>query len=228
MSTSEADLAEITISLDGASWRLAPGEEFTFGRGEGCTVCLDPDDVGLSRLAGSVEFHIGAWWLYNRSANRPLTVVNHLGLRSVLAPGLRYPVEGSVAVVVDGSHRSHRLELTGPEPPGAADPTETGLATAVGQQVVITDDDRLALVALFVGYLRDGSRYDPHPQSYLAAATRLGWPRTTLVKRIEYLRTRLARAGVPNMNGHRALEYLAEHALTTGLITRADLRLIGG
>ena len=93
---------------------------------------------------------------------------------------------------------------------------------------MITADDRLALVALFAGYLRDGDRYDPCPRSYLAAATRLGWPRTTLVKRIEYLRTRLTRAGVPGMNGHRAMENLAEHVLTDGLITKADLRLIDG
>ena len=82
--------------------------------------------------------------------------------------------------------------------------------------------------ATVAGYLRDGDRYDPCPRAYLAAATRLGWPRTTLVKRIEYLRTRLTRAGVPGMNGHRAMENLAEHVLTDGLITKADLRLIDG
>jgi hypothetical protein len=46
------------------------------------------------------------------------------------------------------------------------------------------------------------------------------------VKRIEYLRTRLSNAGVPNLHGWNALTTLAEYALTTGLITRADLRLI--
>jgi len=42
-----------------------------------------------------------------------------------------------------------------------------------------------------------------------------GWPRTTLVKRIEYLRTRLSAAGVPHMQGWNALSALAEYALTT-------------
>jgi hypothetical protein len=49
-----------------------------------------------------------------------------------------------------------------------------------------------------------------------------------VVKRIEYLRGRLSNAGVPGLNGHRAMENLAEHVLTSGLITRADLRLISG
>ena len=81
-------------------------------------------------------------------------------------------------------------------------------------------------MALFAGYLQEGDRYDPNPKSYAAAAARLGWPRTTLVERIEYLRGRLDRAGVPNMQGWNALSGLAEYVLTTGLITREDLRLL--
>ena len=83
------------------------------------------------------------------------------------------------------------------------------------------------MVALFAGYLEDPPRYDPYPKSYAAAAARLGWPRTTLVKRIEYLRTRLTNAGVPNLTGWNALPNLAEYAITARLISKEDLRLIG-
>jgi hypothetical protein len=229
--------SELTVTALGVSQVLLPGTGFTFGRGTSCTACLDPGDVGISRLAGSIAHAAGTWWLHNRSAHRPLVVVNHIGLRNVLAPGQRVPVEGRLRVLVEGSRGSHHLDLVGPAPAadhmadavvGPAQADQPGLTTAIGQGVVITDDDRLALVALFAGYLREGPRYDPCPQSYLAAATRLGWPRTTLVKRIEYLRNRLAKAGVPGMNGHRAMENLAEHVLTTGIIGTADLRRIGG
>jgi hypothetical protein len=220
---------ELTVTVVGVDHVLAPGREFTFGRGTECTACLDAADVGISRLAGSIGYDAGTWWLVNRSANRQLVVVNHLGIRNVLAPGLRFAIEGDMRVLVEGSMGSHHLHLAGPPPRvrslGAEQP---GLTTAIGQEVVITDEDRAALVALFAGYLREGERYDPCPRSYHAAATRLGWPRTTLVKRIEYLRTRLTRAGVPGMNGHRAMENLAEHVLTSGVISKADLRLIGG
>jgi hypothetical protein len=73
---------------------------------------------------------------------------------------------------------------------------------------MISMADRLAMVALFAGYLEELPRYDPYPKSYAAAAARLGWPRSTLVKRIEYLRTRLHAAGVPNMTGFSAVTYL--------------------
>jgi hypothetical protein len=82
------------------------------------------------------------------------------------------------------------------------------------------------MIALFAGYLEDPPRYDPHPKSYAAAAARLGWNRTALVKRIEYLRRRLDTAGVPNMMGFSALTNLAEYAISRGLITRDDLRLL--
>jgi len=88
--------------------------------------------------------------------------------------------------------------------------------------LVINSADRLAMAALFAGYLRRPPAYDPNPSSYRAAASRLGWPRTTLIKRIEYLRTRLAAAGVPLM-GLYALHSLAEFAIAYRLITKDDL-----
>ena len=111
-------------------------------------------------------------------------------------------------------------------PPADVDEDERpapGEPTAIGAEVLVSAADRLAMVALFAGYLEDPPRYDPYPKSYAAAAARLGWPRTTLVKRIEYLRTRLDAAGVPNMTGFNALANLAEYAISRGLISRDDL-----
>jgi hypothetical protein len=213
---------------------------FTFGRGETCAVSFDPDDTGISRLAGSVEREAGTWWLVNRSTVRPLAVVDELGLRSVLAPGRRMALEAPVTVVVDGSRGQHVLAVSVPDlagrfgrdghdgAAGAVEAVEAsaGKSTAMGEGVLINDADRQALVALFAGYLEDHPRHDPHPKSYAAAAARLGWPRTTLVKRVEYVRTRLTNAGVPNLMGWNALANLAEYVLTTGLITKDDLALL--
>ena len=107
--------AELTVTVHGVSYVLKPGDEFTFGRATDCTVCLDQDDVGISRLAGSLAYN-GAWWLHNCSARRPLVVVNHVRLRNVLAPALRHAVEGQVRVLVEGSRGTHHLELAGPPP----------------------------------------------------------------------------------------------------------------
>jgi hypothetical protein len=215
----------LRVIAGGSEHQVAPGGSFTFGRAASCTVCLDPDDPTISRLTGVVERDGTVWFLTNRSGSRPLAVVDRFGLRAVLAPGSRTAVEGRVRVIVDGV-RGHELVLHAPaasQPEGAV---ATGMPTAAGDGVLVNHQDRLALVALFSGYLQEGERYDPNPKSYAAAAARLGWPRTTLVKRIEYLRSRLTRAGVPNVQGWNALTGLAEYALTTGLITREDLRLI--
>ncbi len=205
------------------------GSPVTFGRGEGCSVCLPAEDRGISRLAGSVDDDGAVAWLTNRSETRPLFVVDHLGMRSVLAAGRRLAVDRKITVVVEGQLRRHALVVETSDDPATdlppAAPVE-GLATEMGMQVAYTDDDRLALVALFAGFLRDFPRHDPRPRSYADAAADLGWPRTTLVKRIEHMRERLTRAGVPGLLGDSALDALAVHVLTTRVITREDLALL--
>ncbi len=210
---------------------LVEGVPITFGRGASCTLVLAHDDVGISRLAGSVELDGGVVWLANRSAVRPIYVVDHLGMRSVLAPGRRVAVDVTTSVVVEGQVRRHALTVDLPDAgapagPAAASAEPDGTATSFGVEVAYTADDRLALVALFSGYLHPFPRHDPHPRSYADAAATLGWPRTTLVKRIEHLRERLTRSGVPGLVGETALESLAVHVLTTGVVTRHDLSLL--
>jgi hypothetical protein len=224
----EAVGTEVVVTVGDRTYRLGEVEQCTFGRSNECTVCLDPQDSGISRLAGSIERDSGTWWLVNRSSLRPLAVLDEFGFRSVLAPGRRLAVEAPVRVVVDGSLGSHTLRVQAPRLQPVADPATApvGSTTSIGEGVLVNEADRLAMVALFAGYLEDPPRHDPYPKSYAAAAARLGWPRTTLVKRIEYLRTRLTKAGVPNLMGWNALANLAEYALTTGLVTKDDLRLL--
>lgn len=225
--------AEAKVVVAGVDHAVDPERGFTFGRAAACDACLDPDDVGISRLAGSVDFSEGTWFVTNRSSGRPLSAADPLGFRTVLAPGRRLAVDGRLSVTVEGQVRRHEVVVvvpgTGPLPP-PPEPVEQaaveGLATEMGGGVNYTDDDRRALVALFAGYLQPFPRYDPRPRAYADAAAKLGWPRTTLVKRIEYLRVRLVRAGVPNLQGEHAMEALAEHVIASGVIGRDDLHLL--
>lgn len=206
-----------------------PGAPVSFGRAPDSTVCLDPEDRAISRRAGVVEHDGGQWWVRNTSGSRSIAVADGFGLRTVVPPGRRVVVETALRVIVDGTTGSHELTLE----PAAAPTVVVGDdipagddATAMGNEVVVNPLDRAAMVALFAGYLEQGARYDPNPKSYAAAAARLGWPRTTLVKRIEYLRTRLTAAGVPGLTGWNALEGLAEWALTNRIVTVDDLALL--
>ncbi|CUU55005.1 hypothetical protein Ga0074812_10485 [Parafrankia irregularis] len=237
------------VEYDGQVFPLSAGRRLTFGRSLECTVRLAAGDAAISRIAGSVESEVDGslWWLSNDSDKRLFAVVDEFGLRSVVPPGRRVAVESPVRVVLEGADRvySLRVAVAGPgravaggaggaggagvdgggDGVGAPVPA-TGTLTAAGENVMINSADRLALVALFAGYLEDPPRYDPYPRSYAAAAKRLDVPRTTLVKRIEHLRVRLTDAGVPNLMGWNALTKLAEYAITTRLITRDDLRLL--
>jgi len=206
------------------------GDVFTFGRSPDCTVCLDPEDTGISRQAGSVEHNGSCWWLVNRSEKRNLVLIDEFGLRSLLTPRQRKAVLEPVRVQVEGTRNKHPIMI---EPSRAhegasavIDEPSVGTPTVIGEEVRINEQDKLAMVALFAGYLHDPPRYDPHPRSYEAAAKRLGWTRTQLLRRIEYLRGRLTKAGVPNLHGPSALYGLAEFALSRGVITKSDLGLL--
>jgi hypothetical protein len=207
---------------------LLEDQRYTFGRSRDCDLCLDADDTGISRLAGFVEFEHGTWWIDNHSTSRPLAIIDDLGFRSVLPPKRRVAVQLETQVIVEGTRGQHslRIEVETPRRAESTGESPAGVPTAIGAEVFISAADRIAMVALFAGYLEDPPRYDPYPKSYAAAAARLGWRRTTLVKRIEYLRTRLDTAGVPNMKGFSALTNLAEYAISRGLITREDLELL--
>lgn len=220
-------MSKIKVSIGDQTVEAGPGGAVTFGRSPDCTICLDAEDAAISRRAGALEHEHDTWWLTNRSSVRPLSVVDDIGLRAVLPPGRRTAVEAPTRVIVDGTRCSHTVRVeVAVDRVASPDPPPPGVPTAVGEGVLISPADRLAMVALFAGYLEDPPRYDPYPKSYAAAAARLGWPRTTLVKRIEYLRTRLDKAGVPSMMGWNALVNLAEYALSRGLVTKDDLRLL--
>ncbi len=223
----------LTIGLGNQLYEVVAGEGLTFGRSPRTTLCLDATDLGISRVAGSLEADAGVWWLVNKSTVRPLEVVDDVGIRTVLPPGRRLAVTAPITVIVEGATRRHALTIDLPDEAQdsssggpVSGPQVEGNPTRAASDVALTSADKLALVALFSGYLEPFPRYDPHPKSYADAAARLDWPRTTLVKRVEYMRTRLTNAGVPNLLGDNALQHLAEWALATGLIGRADLALL--
>jgi hypothetical protein len=221
---------ELVIEYGPDRYVLTSADDFTFGRDSTCSLCLDPADSSISRRAGVITREGDFWFLVNRSSTRQLDVAHESGIRNIVPPSRRYALEGSMRILVHGGKpKPYTLYVHAPTPHSPErEESPTSSSTQIGQGVRINQNDRLALVALFAGYLEDGDRYDPHPRSYEAAATRLGWKRTTLVRRIEYLRLRLDQAGVPNMTGPSALVNLAEYVLNRGLITKDDLRLLPG
>lgn len=219
------------------TWRVLPGETFTFGRAQTCSAVLPDDDRGLSRSAGSLRHQDGTWWLHNDSKSSLLYVSGDRGFRVDLPPGMRIPVEQWHAKVrLDGVLGHYTLRLRLPDlddVPDSAEPaaepavTHTGgerLVTSTRYRAPLTASDRLVLAARFEQYLTWRHAGSPAPRTAKDTAVRIGWQPHTVAKRCENIRDRYARLGVPGLRGPRALEELATLLISTGELTAEDLK----
>jgi hypothetical protein len=212
----------LIVMYEAQTWRVRPGEPFTFGRAPDCSAVLPAADRGVSRSAGSFRFQDRWWWLRNDSSSCVLCVIGDRGFRADLPPGLQVPLQQWHAkVTVNGTLGDYTLRLRLPDLDDVPDPGQRPLVT--GEHLVtssrhrprLTDDDRLVLAARFG---------DPAPRSARDTAQRIGWQPHAVSKRCENIRNRYVRLGVPGLRGPRALDELARLLVSTGELTAADLR----
>ncbi len=225
-------MSGLIIRVADRVFELEPGQAFTFGRDDACTVCLDSIDTGISRVAGSIGQEEGTWWIVNRSAKRTLHVIDDTGISVPLPvavpsgqPSRRAVDRHALTVLVAGDIWTHAIEVATLGKAAAqtiADPRSP--VPTVTHLPTITDNQREALVALLSGYLQPFPRYDPHPLTYKAAGQFLGVGDSVVRKRIETVRNSLVSAGVPGLEGNDdARRALAEWALAMRLVTGEDL-----
>jgi hypothetical protein len=234
----------LIVMYESGTWRVQPGQTVTFGRGQACTIKLPTSDHGLSRSAGSLDYHDGAWWLCNDSSSSVLYLSGDRGFRVDLPPGMRTPVQQWHAKVrLQGVTDSYTLRLRLPDlddlpdlpdPEGEPAQARGGGSAAVGkgEQLVtstrrrapLTDSYRLIPAARFEEYLSWRHVGPATPRSAKETADRIGWEPHTVAKRCENIRDRYSRLGVPGLRGPRALEELAMLLISTGQLTAEDLR----
>ena len=150
----------LIVMYEAQTWRVRPGEPFTFGRAPDSSAVLPAADRGVSRSAGSFRFHDRWWWLHNDSASCVLCVLGDRGFRADLPPGLQVPLQQWHAkVTVNGTLGNYTLRLRLPDLDDVPDPGQrppvTGemLVTGSRNRPRLTDDDRLVLAARFEDYL---------------------------------------------------------------------------
>lgn len=227
----------IRVAADNASgnevFQLDRGSPlFTFGRDKSCTLCLDPFDVGISRIAGSISCDRGSWSVRNLSMTRPIHVIDDTGLAVPLPvqrdawPESRRTLDcPELTVLVVGGTLRHAIRISTPTdelPPVSTRPVPVG--ETLTSDAYLTPNEREAVVAMVIGYLLPFPAYNPEPLTYEEAAQLIGLPRPTVVKRIERFRIRLIKAGIPGLEGEDdARRSLAEWVLSTRLVTSADL-----
>lgn len=220
-------MATAAVVWRGTVFQVTRDAPFRFGRADAEDVVgLDPMDMGISALAGTVELDAGYWWIINQSRKRPLFIELGSGPELRLDTGHRHAVNATrLSVLVRGAILTHRLDVVVPETDlprlGGARRQSSGTLTA---DVRLSDSDRDAVVALFAGYLESFPRRSAHPVDYAQAAELLGppWTRTTVRKRVERIRERLASGGI-YFDGPHARHELAEYLIANGIIGSDDL-----
>ncbi len=128
----------LVVMYESQTWRVHPGELFTFGRGPACCAVLPAADRGVSRTAGSFRHHEGSWWLHNDSTSSVLCVVGDRGFRVDLPPGLQVPLQQWHAkVTLNGTLDRYVLRLRLPDLDNVPDPAEEARALSVtGERAV--------------------------------------------------------------------------------------------
>ena len=221
----------LIVMFGSQTWRVRPGETFTFGRAPACSAVLPLADRGVSRNAGSFVYQDRSWWLRNDSSSCVLWLLGDRGFRVDLPPGLQVPLQQWHAkVTLTGALDSYTLWLRLPDlddvpDPGQGPPVTGGHpVTSSRYRAPLSRSDRLVLAARFETYLTFRHAGNPAPASARDTAERIGWQAHTVAKRCENIRARYARLGVPGLRGPRALEELALLLISTGELTDADLR----
>ncbi|MEU0412106.1 FHA domain-containing protein [Streptomyces griseorubiginosus] len=219
---------------------LGPGEgrEVLFGRNRPeVHVCLGEDDPQVSRLQGTLTHRDGRWWVSN-SGRLPIRCA---GARLLFRDEEPLPVDtGYTPLFVGGSRgREHLLEVfvTGPE--GERPPPRHEDVTRPPRVWRLTEQEKLALVALGRRYLLHEPR--PQPLTWRQTAAELaevqpgaGWTDKRVEHLVNGVRTRLSRDGVPWLTreelgepvGNALNDHLIRALMASTTLVPMDLALI--
>ena len=221
-------VAEILVG--NRSFAARETSPFIFGRRDGADVVgLDPDDMGISSVAGSIEFDVGLWWVFNlfesgRYFWSRAPVHRRFGL--TLASGCLFSPRPRRWCWSPGAIYTHRMDVHIAREYASLLKVSTAPTSGTINfgEVELSERDRDALSALLCGYLRPFPFRNARPLSYQQAADLLGdpWTKTTVRKQIERLKERFTRSGL-YFQGPRGNDELADHLLSTGVMSQLSL-----
>ena len=225
------------VTVDFCGERFVAPEDRPLTIGRSGDVEID-DNPYLHRTFLQVVHDGGLWWLANVGSTITATVADHKGLfQAWLSPGARVPLaleHFTVWFTAGPTTYDFEIEVDTPvftavAPDPAADDS-TG-ETTVGR-VSFTPDQKLLIVALCEGFLRRTYAGSGQIPSSADAAARLGWKVTKFNRKLDNVCQKLADAGTRGLHGgpgklaSNRKSRLVEHALSTRLVTEADLVLL--
>ena len=223
--------ATLVVSFVGDEHRLAEGRQLTFGRA--ADLVLDDDNLYLHRVVGRFVWWDGYWWVENLGEALELQLLGEDGSLVRLPPGAQAPLtQPRASVRFSAGGLPYEVEATLPSSPAHAPPPAAppaGLATTRYGEVTLTGDEKALVLALARPYLLDPSAGPERLPANDEVAAALGWSRTKLNRKLDYLCERLTRAGVRGVQGGRGQLannrrwVLVQHALVTRLVSPEDI-----
>ncbi|WP_405911861.1 FHA domain-containing protein [Streptomyces sp. NBC_01020] len=219
---------------------LGPGEgrEVLFGRNRpDVHICLGEDDARVSRHQGTFTHRGGQWWVRN-DGRLPIRCA---GTRLLFGGEEPFPLAtGYTPLFAGGSRgREHLLEVfvTGPEDERPV--PRHGDVTRPPRVWLLTEQEKLALIALGRRYLLHEPR--PQPLTWKQTAAQLaelqpgaGWTDKRVEHLVNAVRLRLSRDGVPWLTreevgepvGNALNDHLIRALMVSTSLVPMDLSLI--
>lgn len=230
------DIGRASVLIDGEEFFASATEPFVFGRSEAENVVgLDPRDMGISAVAGSIEATWGVWWVVNQSTKRPLLLEHPAGpAQQRLAPGHRHAITtDQLTVLVPGAIYTHVLEVVPPLAYGQGlrgGSNRLTSGTLTGEAVTLSERERDALTALAAGYLESFPHRREHPTTYAESARLLGkaWTSDMARKAVERVKARYAAKQDLYFEGPQANYELCAYLVSTGVLAGGDLQRLPG
>ncbi|MBF4992949.1 hypothetical protein ITX31_02340 [Arthrobacter gandavensis] len=225
-------MGDLAIDFSG-EWH-EPGDGAVFRIGREGDLAVD-DNPYLHRQFLTISQEHGIWWLTNIGSRISATISDSKGgMQAWVSPGARIPlVFEQTRVIFTAGPTTYEFDVHLKTPSFRPDPLDgSGSGETTIGPVMFTESQRAVIVALAEPMLRrDGTGYSALPTSADAAA-RLGWSQTRFNRKLDNVCDKLDRVGVAGLRGgpgklavnRRAR--LVEHAVTSQLVTSADLVLL--
>lgn len=211
------------------TYEVDPGDTLSFGRE--ADVIIDENEY-LHRVAGEFRYESGGWTLDN------------LGTRIVLflhGKGKAIPTTlppGQQARLIDDEWcvkfqaGPTKYELVGSSEPAASQAAEnsSGVGTLVFAPIELSDNQRIAVVALSQHFLRGD--LNPVVPANKEIAQQVGSSDKAIQRKIDEVSKKLTKAGVPGLKGSQGASSparrlrLVEHLVREGIVTVDNLNLL--
>ncbi|MET3953014.1 hypothetical protein [Arthrobacter sp. UYEF36] len=211
-----------------------PSDQDIFSIGREGDLEVD-DNPYLHRQFLQIARYDGIWWLSNVGSMLSATIADASGgMQAWLSPGARIPLVFShtnVIFTAGPTTYEFAVHLRTPAFRQESREEDSGGDTTIGP-VLFTDSQKALIVALAEPMLRrEGTGFSAIPSSADAAKT-LGWALTRFNRKLDNVCDKLDKVGVAGLRGgggklatnRRAR--LVEHAVTSHLVTPADLYLL--